>query len=111
MTINAKLSLLHWSDPWEASLPLSPGALGQDDKQQLLWGYPDILWSSAAVVLVTSTDLTTLLEPHLVFLAITEHLHDWDLAFAADIPTVRNTQTDSWDDLNTAYWEYLQTHQ
>lgn len=35
---------MEWSIIWEPGLPLSPGTLGQDDKQQLLWGYPGILW-------------------------------------------------------------------
>lgn len=37
---------------WEPGLPLSPGSLDQADQQQLLWGYPDILWEFAEQVIV-----------------------------------------------------------
>lgn len=35
---------------WEPGLPMSPGTLGQDDQQQLLWDYPGILWGQMAQV-------------------------------------------------------------
>jgi hypothetical protein len=44
-TENEKLGLMEWEDVWEPGLPLSPGTLGQDDRQQLLWGYPGVLWN------------------------------------------------------------------
>ena len=44
-TDNEKLALLEEGTVWEPGLPMSPGTLGDDDKQQLLWGYPGILWS------------------------------------------------------------------
>ena len=47
-TTNEKLALMEWGQVWEPGLPISPGALGQDDKQQLLWGYPGILWGELA---------------------------------------------------------------
>ena len=47
---NKKLALLEFEDVWEPGLPMAPGALGQDDQQQLLWGYPGILWGLAAHV-------------------------------------------------------------
>lgn len=46
-TTNEKLSLME-GEVWEPGLPLSPSTLGQDDRQQLLWGYPGILWEEAA---------------------------------------------------------------
>jgi hypothetical protein len=46
-TINEKLALMEMENVWEPGLPMSPGTLGQDDQQQLLWGYPGILWSAA----------------------------------------------------------------
>jgi len=49
-TTNKKLALLELEDYWEPALPVSPGALGQDDLQQLLWGYPGILWAGATPV-------------------------------------------------------------
>ena len=42
---NKKLALMEWDLPWEPGIPLSPGTLDQTDKQQLLWGYPGILWT------------------------------------------------------------------
>lgn len=45
-TTNEKLALMEWDNVWEPAIPISPGAFGQDDKQQLLWGYPGILWTS-----------------------------------------------------------------
>lgn len=47
-TINKKLAIMEFGQVWEPGLPISPGAIGQDDQQQFLWGYPGILW--AAVV-------------------------------------------------------------
>ena len=46
-TTNEKLALMEWGLVWEPGLPISPGTLGQDDQQQLLWGYPGILWDAA----------------------------------------------------------------
>lgn len=43
---NEKLAFMEWGIPWEPGLPVNPGSFGQDDKQQLLWGYPDILWAT-----------------------------------------------------------------
>ena len=39
MTTNQKLALLQ-PMPWDSGLPLSPGALGTDDKMQFLHEYP-----------------------------------------------------------------------
>ncbi len=46
-TINGKLAVMELEDVWEPGLPLAPGALGQDDQQQFLWGFPEILWGEA----------------------------------------------------------------
>jgi len=48
-TDNQKLAIMEWSVMWEPGLPLSPGTLGQDDKQQLLWDNPDPVWGAAVV--------------------------------------------------------------
>lgn len=37
-------------DYWEPGLPMAPGALDQADKQQLLWGFPEILWTAGSVL-------------------------------------------------------------
>jgi hypothetical protein len=42
---NSKLALMSWQQPWLLPLPISSDGLGQADTQQLLWGYPGILWS------------------------------------------------------------------
>lgn len=34
---------------WEPGIPLLPGSFGQDDKQQLLWGFPEILWETVVI--------------------------------------------------------------
>jgi hypothetical protein len=45
-TINGKLAIIELEEVYEPGLPLSPGTLGQDDKQQLLHGFPEILWGA-----------------------------------------------------------------
>jgi hypothetical protein len=47
---NLKLAFMEWCQVWEPGLPVSPGALGQDDQQQLLWGMPESLWGGGGVV-------------------------------------------------------------
>jgi hypothetical protein len=47
-TDNGKLAVMEWDQDYEPGLPLSPGALGQDDQQQLLWGIPEVLWGAGA---------------------------------------------------------------
>jgi len=47
-TINKKLALIE-SDIFQPGLPISSDGIGQDDKQQLLWEYPGILWSALGV--------------------------------------------------------------
>jgi hypothetical protein len=53
-TDNGKLALLRLSQPWLPSLPFGdegdPDTLDQADKQQLLWGFPEILWGEVVVV-------------------------------------------------------------
>lgn len=41
---NNKLALIDMGDVWMEGLPVSSDGLGQGDKQQLLWGYPGVLW-------------------------------------------------------------------
>lgn len=52
-TINGKLAIMEWCSIWEPGLPISPGTLGQDDKQQLLWDYPGVLWAAGGGPIVT----------------------------------------------------------
>lgn len=44
-TINEKLAVLDMDLPFEPAMPLSPAVFGQEDKQQLLWGFPGFLWA------------------------------------------------------------------
>jgi hypothetical protein len=63
-TINKKLALLSFGQVFQPNLPMSPSTLGQDDRQQLLWGYPGILWSAGAA-LAFVFDLNTRLAVYL----------------------------------------------
>lgn len=47
-TTNEKLAVMSFHNPLMPNLPMSPGTLGQDDQQQLLWGYPGVSWVAAA---------------------------------------------------------------
>lgn len=49
VTSNEKLAFLEWCIPWESGLPVTSVAFDRRDKQQLLWGYPDILWGGGVV--------------------------------------------------------------
>jgi hypothetical protein len=45
-TVNDKLAIMEFGQIWEPGLPISPSTLGQDDQQQLLHGYPSVLWGA-----------------------------------------------------------------
>jgi len=45
-TVNDKIGIMEFCIVWESGLPISPGALGQDDQQQLIGGYPGVAWTS-----------------------------------------------------------------
>ena len=47
-TDNKKFAAITFLQMWMIPMPVSPGALGQDDRQHLLAGYPGILWSPLA---------------------------------------------------------------
>lgn len=48
-TINGKLAIMELEEIWTPGIPITgTGTLGQDDKQQFLWGFPDVSWLSAA---------------------------------------------------------------
>lgn len=47
-TDNGKFAVLNLSQVWLSNLLVSPGTLGQDDQQQLLWGFPEILWHAGS---------------------------------------------------------------
>ena len=51
-TINEKFALISLLKPWEVPLPISTDALGQDDKQHLLWNYPGILWEEPVIIIL-----------------------------------------------------------
>lgn len=48
-TVNDKLAVMSFGNTLLSNLPISPGALGQDDQQQLLWGYPGVLWGASVI--------------------------------------------------------------
>jgi hypothetical protein len=48
LTDDHKLAAMEWCSIWEPALPLAPHTPFSDpDKQQLLWGYPGVLWDGA----------------------------------------------------------------
>lgn len=49
-TDTGKLAIMELEDVWEPGLPLIPGTLGADDEQQLLWGFPEVLFAAAATL-------------------------------------------------------------
>jgi hypothetical protein len=51
-THNEKLALIHYQQVFQPTPPKSSDGIGQDDKQQLIWGYPGINWSTPASVAV-----------------------------------------------------------
>jgi hypothetical protein len=51
-TDTQKLAIMEYCQVWEPGLPLSPGTLGQDDRQQLLWGFPGVLWEVSTLVFI-----------------------------------------------------------
>jgi hypothetical protein len=49
-TSNDKLAVMEMDDYWSPGLPLAPGAFSQGDRQQLLWGYPSVLWGAGGEI-------------------------------------------------------------
>ena len=50
-TNDEKLALMEWDQVWEPGLPLDEASgFDQGDRQQLLWGYPGVLWLAAATI-------------------------------------------------------------
>jgi len=45
-TTNEKLALIEYGDIFQPGIPISADGLDQADNQQLLWGYPGILWEA-----------------------------------------------------------------
>lgn len=44
-TVNEKLALISYQQPFNTPIPISSDGLGQDDKQHLIWQFPGVLWS------------------------------------------------------------------
>ena len=44
ITVNDKLALIEYGDVFQPGIPISADGLDQADNQQLLWGYPGVLW-------------------------------------------------------------------
>lgn len=58
-TTNGRLAVMEWCQVWEPGIPLSPVTFGQDDQQQLLWDFPEVLWTAAAGPAAFILDLNT----------------------------------------------------
>lgn len=86
-TNTEKLAIMEWDELYEPGLPLSPGTLGQDDKQQLLWGFPGVLWA-----VVSGVDNAKL-----------AHM-EWCLVWEPAIPT--NPGTLGQDDKQQLIWGF-----
>lgn len=48
-TDNEKLALIEYGDIFQPGIPVSADGLDDADNQQLLWGYPGILWETPIV--------------------------------------------------------------
>lgn len=47
-TTNEKLAIIELEDIWEPAIPMLPTVpFDQADKQQLIWGYPGVLWAAS----------------------------------------------------------------
>ena len=57
-TINKKLALITFLQPWNTPIPISDDGLDQADLQHLLAGYPGILWEAAAAVVFLTAVLS-----------------------------------------------------
>lgn len=56
-TNNGKLAIMELGQVWEPGLPFEDLAdIDQDDQQQFLWGFPEILWQAAVVVATAARD-------------------------------------------------------
>lgn len=64
-TTNEKLALME-EELWEPALPISPSTFGQDDQQQLLWGFPGVLWQAGQVIGAFILDLNSRIKDYLV---------------------------------------------
>jgi hypothetical protein len=81
-TTNGKLAVMEMETIWEPGLPMSPGSIGQDDKQQLLWGFPEVLWDAIGGVMIgVYNDMNTRL---LVYLQAYYSTSQHDLTTLAD---------------------------
>ena len=48
-TINEKLALISYQQPWNTPIPISADGIGSDDKKHLIWQYPGSTWSAPIV--------------------------------------------------------------
>lgn len=46
-TDTGKLAIMELDADWEPGLPLLPASLDQAARQQLIWGFPEVLWGVA----------------------------------------------------------------
>ena len=63
LTTDDKLAIMNWDTPWEPGIIISESSpFGQDDKQQLIWGLPDPLWTAPIIVAGRRRGLLAIME-------------------------------------------------
>lgn len=58
-TINDKLALISYHQPFNTPIPISADGLGQADNQHLIWEYPGVLFTSAVPANVAAAFMMT----------------------------------------------------
>jgi len=82
-TINEKLALIEYDEVYQPGIPISNDGIDQADKQQLLWGYPGILWQVIGLAVGIVTMTITSSKPGILF---TESKPD--ISFTASKPRI-----------------------
>jgi len=82
-TINEKLALIEYDEVYQPGIPISNDGIDQADKQQLLWGYPGILWQVIGLAVGIVTMTITASKPGILF---TESKPD--ISFTASKPRI-----------------------
>jgi hypothetical protein len=105
-SVSKRLSAMNIGSPWRGLLPIPDGTLGQGDRQHVLFLCSAVL-AGEAVAPGVFGDLTTLFAGYVDDLKDANATRtDSTTLVEKDRPTVVGA-TNSKDDLNTAYAEYL----
>lgn len=78
-TDNEKLAIMEFGQVFEPGLPLSPGTFDQGHQQQLIWGYPGILWEASALDNVVGADAVWFLDVRGVIFELEARGVEWVL--------------------------------